>query len=518
MPLDLVARGLEHHGALVEREDAAALQAVLPPGLSRALDLPEAPLLARDGRAGGVPCGHGTGALRAVIEHLTGRRAGAGREPGADDPSAVVGHARAEVTPPRPGAPDAYTGLNVSLRPERPTPAEAWTVIAQWRAEAVADDRSLLRVESAASLEDGCAIDLPGWTSSPLRPLAGADAPRPPASLLAAAEGVLRRRAEAAALAGLAEFRAGVARRARRDVLRVDRYFAELDRDLVARARRGRGRNHEALAAKRALLPAERARRLQTLAENYAVRLRLDPVAVLALQVPVASARLEVRRKRGRRTVRVRYHPLVHAWLPLTCEGCAAATRAIGACDAEVHLLCAECLAGGGHKRCPRCARGGPPPPPPPAALPARLEPADAPDLPPGSPLLQEVQTPAASPPRPAAPRARAPSGSEGSGPRSPDAPAEPPAEAPPERGPADRAAAAPATPAAPVAPAAEGADDTALVELLRAAGRPLSSEELQRRTGRTALQLRPALRRLVAAGRVERTGRARGTRYGWRG
>jgi hypothetical protein len=195
--------------------------------------------------------------------------------------------------------------------------------------------------------------------------------------------------------------------------------------------------------------------------------------------------------------------------------GCGAATRAIGACDDEVHLLCGACVEA---RRCPRCAAGAPPPAPARVELAAREE-------------VVAVEGPALGGEAPAAPavvaRAAAPS-SPLAAPAAPSRPAAAPRpapaararrHAPEERAAAPTAASPPATRPAPlVAPGRPATDATEQVaELLRTAGRPLSSADLQGATGLSAPALRAALAPLVEAGRVLRTGQTRGTRYAWR-
>jgi hypothetical protein len=314
-PLDLVRRALARTGALLEPAGPGALEALVPAEVARGWDLPEHALLAADGREGAVAAGHGSALLRTAIERSIG--------------GGAVAAARACVTPPRPGAPGAYQGLNVALRPGDVTPSEAWTLTAHLRLDATAHDRRQAPLTCSVALEEGCPVSTPAWAGISLEPVAE----RPPADLLAAAEAPLRRAAAAAALEALDGFREAVARRRRRDALRVDRYFVELDADLARRGGAG---------GKRAALGPERARRLATLRDEAVVRARVEVVGLLLVRTPVALASLEVLRRKRRRTVEVRYHPVLRAWTPLACEGCGAATRAIGACDDEVHLLFGE--------------------------------------------------------------------------------------------------------------------------------------------------------------------------------
>lgn len=91
----------------------------------------------------------------------------------------------------------------------------------------------------------------------------------------------------------------------------------------------------------------------------------------------------------------------------------------------------------------------------------------------------------------------------------------EPAAEAKPAK-PA-KGAAKPAEAAAEVntrTPAGREAFDKAVFEALKAIGGPAGAGELQRRVGGTNMQVRSAVNRLIEAGQVTWTGKARGTRY----
>lgn len=95
-------------------------------------------------------------------------------------------------------------------------------------------------------------------------------------------------------------------------------------------------------------------------------------------------------------------------------------------------------------------------------------------------------------------------------------------AKAPPEAKPAREAAAAKggkakAEPLPEVntrTPAGREAFDQAVFEALKAIGGPAGAGEIQRRVGGTNMQVRSAVNRLIEAGQVTWTGKARGTRY----
>jgi hypothetical protein len=99
-----------------------------------------------------------------------------------------------------------------------------------------------------------------------------------------------------------------------------------------------------------------------------------------------------------------------------------------------------------------------------------------------------------------------------------------PVAKAPAESKPAKEAAApaksgkgAKAEPAAEVntrTPSGREAFDQSVFEALKAIGGPAGAGEIQRRVGGTNMQVRSAVNRLIEAGQVTWTGKARGTRY----
>jgi hypothetical protein len=84
---------------------------------------------------------------------------------------------------------------------------------------------------------------------------------------------------------------------------------------------------------------------------------------------------------------------------------------------------------------------------------------------------------------------------------------------APAEKAPAEKASARPAK-VNTRTPAGRKAYDEALFAALEAIGKPVGVAKLMARAGGTNLQARAALNRLIDAGKVSWTGKARGTRY----
>lgn len=120
--------------------------------------------------------------------------------------------------------------------------------------------------------------------------------------------------------------------------------------------------------------------------------------------------------------------------------------------------------------------------------------------------------------PAPKAAAAAAPAGRPGRPGRKPvaKAPAEK-ATREPAAAPAKAAKAAKAEPAAEVntrTPSGREAFDKGVLEVLKSIGGPAGAGEIQRRVGGTNMQVRSAVNRLIEAGQVTWTGKARGTRY----
>lgn len=488
MPLDLVARLLDHDGALVEREDATTVLALAPDDVRRELGLPEDVLLSEDGHDGTVGCGYGADLFRDVVARTLRRGA------------VAVGEAR--VAAPKPGLPAAYQGLNVALRPEKGPAGEVWTLVGLFRVDARADDRRELRVSAAVCVDD--LTPLPGfdWRAAAFSAIDD----RPDGQRLEAAAERLQAQALAEATRALGPFRARVAQRSRRDVLRVDRYFQEMDEDLQRRVQRAQ--SGVRLAQKHASLPGERERRLATLRENYTIRATVHPLGLVLLRYPVATALLGVLRRKHRRDFVVRYDGVWKRWHPLVCSSCAATTYAFGACDDEVHVLCPRCL-DQHDRRCPRCRGRTPAIVSEGLDLPARHEPVEVPAFMAGSSLTGRPERPPPSPPPGALPSRPAPA-----------RPADPQEARTPRSAVTElkRIAAAMRSDEARSGLHPDESREEEIVAALRRFREPVSSGTLQAAVGATAAELRPHLGRLVDRRLVERTGQRRGTRYRWLG
>jgi hypothetical protein len=348
-PVQYAADALLAAGALVDR-DEDGWWALLPRQLASELGVGETCRLAS--RAADPPrddllvCGMGAPAL----DRLVALREGA----------IAVAAARLAVDPPRlsqarPLA-ERFAVRNAPSRVVEVTPSLTTYLVAWLAWSAEADDRYDGVVRTAVSVDDGGA-PAPGLLElgdplgdaaglQPIQRVAGAAALRRALQL-----GVAR--AEGALQTPLAEVRALIARRLRRDHERIALYFEQLARD--ARAPR-RKLDPSAIAAKLAHLAGERDAKLRALGERYRLRVRLEPIALLELSVPTLRVRLRVQRRKLAGELALRLAPGASALDPLACAACTGVTARPLVCDDRLHVLCESCAPlAQGRARCPAC-------------------------------------------------------------------------------------------------------------------------------------------------------------------
>ena len=352
-PVEYAADALLAAGALVDR-DAQGWLALLPEGLARKLGVAEACRLAPRAedppRADVLVCGMGAPAL----ERLSALREG----------RVACATARLAVEPPRVGQARAlaerFVVRNAPSELVDVTPSQA-TYLLSWLAwSAEADDRYDGLVRTAVSIDDGGA---PGPGLLELADPLGEAARLEPATWNVDAA-ALRRALELAAARAerdvegpLAQVRALIERRLRRDHERIAAYFEQLARDARAPRRR---LEPTAIAAKLAHLAAERDAKLRALGKRYRVRVALEPIALLQLSVPVLRVRLRVRRRKLAGELALRLAPGASALDRLACAACAEVTAQPLVCDERLHVLCEGCAPlAQGRQPCAVCRGAG---------------------------------------------------------------------------------------------------------------------------------------------------------------
>lgn len=159
--------------------------------------------------------------------------------------------------------------------------------------------------------------------------------------------------ARAAARAHVAQVEENANRRLARDTARVEAYYAGMLAQLEKRVakRAGDARAAEKERGRIRATEADRAAKLEDLRRKYALRVRMEPAALLAVRAPVRQISVRLIRKKEERAHTLHWNSFLHLLEPPLCEHCSAPAHPLCLCD-RVHLLCKECWA-----PCPDCSR-----------------------------------------------------------------------------------------------------------------------------------------------------------------
>ena len=271
--------------------------------------------------------------------------------------------------------------------------APRWTryLVFDFRASAVSDDKRDWMVRLGVNLATGAlpdavlaaigaAVDAPGFDDrcdgageGGSVPPADADLPadwdRP--QLLSLVARGLPSRLDVV----LGPFIRGLRRRLGRDQDRLHLYHDDLHREAMRRARAlpaddPRRRREEQRAE--AIADDYRAK-LDDLTRQYATRVTVQWVQTLDVAMQVHRLTVQIRRRKGERTVHLDWNPLARALEPPTCEFTASTERPRLVCDDALHLVvpaalgpCSECsrvFCRACHpRRCPKCGAAELPP------------------------------------------------------------------------------------------------------------------------------------------------------------
>ncbi|HEX3476861.1 MAG TPA: zinc finger, RING-type domain-containing protein [Kofleriaceae bacterium] len=346
-PLGFVIDQLGVRGALVERGDHGAL-AVLPPPLARDLDLAETVALADAAGDHAIGCGLGSPLLDRLVAAARATVPVASISSLAEPPRTVAAERLADRVVVRNGVADVLGAAHAS--------ATYLAGVFTWSAEA--DDRYQGMAFIAANAATSAEPD-PGCMAMIEALIAGTDtrvAEQRTARGATGGAAALARRAALAIGPRLEEVGAAVARRRDRERARIDEYFASL----IAEAKRPRRQvARGAIEARVAALHAEHTAKLRDLTARYTLRVRLDPIALVAVAMRVAEVRIRLRRRKGEREIALHVPPGARTPDALACVACPGTTRAPLLCDDALHILCETCAPdAGGRPRCPACRPG----------------------------------------------------------------------------------------------------------------------------------------------------------------
>jgi hypothetical protein len=364
---------LRHKDALVETIEPEGLEVLSPPEVQAALGVPE---MARLGFGPTMP----KGAVRVGIEgdwlDRFGRLLGAqgrwtryvlsvdAKPPG--DPDRALGH--------------ELVLDNATFRLLGVTPAWTRYLVMDFRASAVSDEKRDFMVRIGVNLATGA---LPDAIVTGLGPYLdrlepgtvlpeGADLP--PAWDPERLAGLVRHALAPRLDTELQPFVKALRRRLDRDQDRLHRYHGDLYAEAVGRAaalpegdpkRQREEQRAEAIAR-------EYRAKLDDLSRQYATRVTAEWVQTCEVVMPVHRFSVQVRRRKGDRTIALDWNPLARRLEPPPCEATFGRDKPRLACDDALHLVvpaglapcdgCGKAYCRACHTRgCPKCGLPTPP-------------------------------------------------------------------------------------------------------------------------------------------------------------
>ena len=145
----------------------------------------------------------------------------------------------------------------------------------------------------------------------------------------------------------LADFLGSMKRRLHRDVRNTREYYAALREEMansLSHPNLTEGQRQER-TAKIEDLPAEMERKVEDLKQKYQVEVTITACGALRLLVNVVQIMLEMRFRKGERSIRAIWNPLTRRLDPLVCERCHETITRIQPAikDTGIELLCFTC-------------------------------------------------------------------------------------------------------------------------------------------------------------------------------
>jgi len=232
-------------------------------------------------------------------------------------------------------------------------PSEQTWLVCFGRYSAVSDEKREAIVSAAVNVRTGTiSPGLGPATETAVELAAGFEELPPPADIprdtLASLADMLRWET----VRQVEEFRETLVKRIVRDRDRLHRYYSDL---LEAAREPATGRRKKATpderAQRAAAITQEYTRKIDDLKTRYLMKVRVEPVAMLALTMPGARAAFTVMMGHNRRSVIVPWNPLLNQPDRTLCSLCRRPAEKIRVCR-ELHWLCELCW-----KKCPECGR-----------------------------------------------------------------------------------------------------------------------------------------------------------------
>ena len=176
-----------------------------------------------------------------------------------------------------------------------------------------------------------------------------------------------RRQVQLALRHELADFRRRLHRRLQRDIVRLNGYYQSLIDEIHGKIARRQleGKEREAQEARMHATELERNRKIADAHVKYAIKVEVEPLGLLRINLPAVVVTAELRCRKLSREAALIWNPLLKEFEAAPCAGCGAGIYSIQLCEEKLHMLCRACSSCEGCRRsichcchpakCPKC-------------------------------------------------------------------------------------------------------------------------------------------------------------------
>jgi len=339
---DWICDLLMNRGALVEADEEGRIRAMLPADVAASLGATEWLSLDLRPRPGGDDAIEWMDRMERLLPAeplLAGAQLRSGHSPARVDAAAILGSELA-----------IQNGVH---RLVEDYGAAATYLFFTFRYTVESDDRSVGIATVCLNADAGSLVTAPEKFLLDIRDSLNEDPVAAPPDVLARWYPAAAKAVRAIARKHALQVEQNANRRLARDAERVGSYYGGL---LTQVEKRIAKRADDPAAAEkersRALaIEADRAAKLEDLRRKYALRIRTELAALLAVRAPVRQISLRLVRKKEERAHMLHWNPVLRALDRPLCEHCSAAAHPLYLCE-RVHLLCKDCWT-----QCEHCSR-----------------------------------------------------------------------------------------------------------------------------------------------------------------
>jgi hypothetical protein len=355
---DFLAQLLTQHGALVDELSDTLLEVLFPPELAQGLGVGELERFAFPEGAQSQVSPTLTVGAEGPTPRLVGYQSelleGLGR--------LLVGHGTvtaAALAEPLPlkrldlerDIERALALQNAVYKVQHQEPATVAYLLCHFKYAALSDERhegmvALAVNERTSQVVTGLAELLPELSLTPELPndAGAADLERVYAQACRAAQSLIQD--------VLADFVRSMNRRLNRDVQHVAEYYHAMAQEIATPRHKKSltAEDQEHAQARLRAIELELEHKIHDLQAKYALTVRVEPVGVMRLFMPVMLVALTVLRRKWTVPLALAWNPLLRELERVTCAGCLRPSKSIFICDEQRHAVCPTCF-----EPCPTC-------------------------------------------------------------------------------------------------------------------------------------------------------------------